>query len=102
MATIFFLKDGKKANGDRLTRHFEIQMDSATQHLAKYNNRFKERPPTINGDILANDFAPYKHVLLEVDQSETNTSFPKAGFYYLIGLTPRECQNFFSDPGSLE
>jgi hypothetical protein len=101
VATIHFVKDGKKSNGERLTRSTDVHIDAATKHLGRFSSRHTEKPPTLNPEVLASDFAPYKHVVLEAKQDETNTSFPKAGFYYIVGLDPAECQRLLGLSGPM-
>jgi hypothetical protein len=92
MATIHFVKDGKKGNGERITRSDDIAIDVATKALGRFETRRTDQPPTINPNVTASDFAPYKHVVLEVGKGEANSSFPEQGYYYIIGLDASECQ----------
>jgi len=51
-----------------------------------------DEPPTINHEQVASDFGPYRHVVLEVAEGDTNALFAKPGYYYVIGLSPEECE----------
>ncbi len=99
MATIHFVKNGKKANGERITRSVGVSMEIATKSLSTYETKHSEKPPTINPEVAASDFAPYRHVVLEVDQGDTNSSFPKQGYYFIVGLDAFECQSIFGLSG---
>ena len=101
MATIHLVKNGKKANGDRITRSEEMPMDLAMKKLSGYQMRYSERPPTINSEVVASDFAPFKHVVIEVGETETNHIYTKHGYYVVVGLDASECQQLFGLSGSL-
>lgn len=99
MATIHLVKDGKKANGERVTNSFDIPIDVATKALGKFGTRHSDRPPTINPEKTPTDFALFKHVVLEVKNSETNSSFPEQGYYFIVGLEASECRRLLEHPG---
>jgi len=92
MATLFFVKDGKRRNGDRLTRSVEIEIDEAVRALGAREQKYFKTPPTINPEIVANDFADYRYVVLEVTEAEARPPFGKAGYYWFIGLSPATCE----------
>ncbi len=48
MATLFFAKDGKRPNGDRLTRSIDVGIADAVRVFGARGFRFTETPPTIN------------------------------------------------------
>lgn len=102
MTTIYFVKDGKKPNGERLTRNNEISMDAAIKHLSQVGLKHCDNPPTFNPEIIASDFAPYRYVVLKVEENETNPPFKKPGYYYIPSLTPAECQKIFNLSGPME
>lgn len=92
MATVHFVKDGKRPNGERITKSADVSASDAAQKLGRFDSRYTETPPTINPAVQASDWADYKHVVLEIEQGESAPPFSKPGYYYIIGLTPAECQ----------
>ena len=101
MATLFFLKEGKRRNGDRLTRSVEVDIDKAARALGAREHRHSKKPPTINPEVIAGDFGDYKYVVLEVSQAETRPPFGEPGYYWMIGLSPASCEEKMGlTPGS--
>jgi hypothetical protein len=92
MATLHFVKDGKLANGERITKSAELPMAAAVEKLSRFETRRSESGPTINPEVAASEWAPYKHVVLEVPSGEQAAPFSEPGFYYLIGLSPADCE----------
>ncbi len=99
MTTIHFVKDGKKANGERITRSIDVSIGVATKILGSYETRRSDQPPTVNPEVTASEFAPYKHVVLEIGEGETNSSFSAQGYYFVIGLDASECQRLLGESG---
>jgi hypothetical protein len=93
MATVHFVKDGKLANGERVTKSVDVPATLAAERLVGFDTRHTKTAPTINPEGTPSDWAPYKHVVLEIEQGEETSHFSEPGYYYLIGLTPAECQN---------
>jgi hypothetical protein len=92
MAVIHFVKDGKKPDGTRLTKSFDVEFESADKALGSFESRRTSVPPTINPEVAASDYAAYRHVVLETEADEKSLKFPSPGFYYIIGISPDECQ----------
>ena len=92
MATIHFVKDGKRVNGERVTTSAEVSTVLAAEKLGNFNCRRSDTPPTINPEVRTSDWAEYKHVVLEVEDDEGIPPFSTPGYYYIIGLTPSECK----------
>jgi hypothetical protein len=92
MVIIHFVKDGKKANGERMTKSHYVSIHAITKHLGQFSTRYTVRAPTFNFEEEASDFLPYKHVVVEVEARNVNPSFPKPGFYYVVGLAPSKCR----------
>ena len=101
MATVHFVKEGKKASGERITRSADVSLDIAIEYLKRFETRHSDMPPTINPDVAASDFAPYRYVVLEVNDGEVTSSFPQKGYYYIVGADPTECQRALGLSGTL-
>ena len=88
MATVFFVRDG---TGDQHTsRGHEVSMADAMTSLEPYETKYFESGPTINEGV-ASGYAPFKYVVLEVSEGETNAKFPEQGYYLLVGLSVEDC-----------
>lgn len=98
MTTIHFVKDGKRANGDRITTSFSMPLAIISEILGGYETKHSSTSPTICPEVVASDFAPYKHVVVEIGQGDTNSTFPKVGYYVVLGLNPSEARHLFALP----
>ena len=96
MATIHFVKEGKRANGERVTTSIDVSATAAAESFGHFDSRYGETPPTINREVRTSDWAEYKHVVLEIESGESAPPFSKPGYYYIVGLTPAECQRLLS------
>lgn len=92
MATIHLVKDGKRGDGTRLTHSVSISMADAIAQFGTFGTKYSAQPPTINPETPASDFAPYKHVVLEVEGADAKEPFATPGYYYIIGAAPADCQ----------
>jgi hypothetical protein len=100
MATIHFVKDGKNNNGESDTQSVDISIDVAIECLSQYQtNYYNDIPPPFNPKNRTADFTRYQHVVLEIQKDETNKSFPKQGYYFIIGLNSLECQSIIGIDG---
>lgn len=93
MSKIHFLREG----GDEYyaKRIYELPIAEATEVLSKFAVQFYEAGPKINPHAPVLKGSKYKFVVLEVDEGEENQKFPKAGYYIIIGLAPRNCADIF-------
>ncbi|MFQ6311835.1 hypothetical protein [Lysobacter capsici] len=100
MATVHFVKDGKRSNGERVTKSAVVSAANAADKIGRFDFRYSEIPPTINAEVQTSDWAEYKHVVLEIAQGESAPPFSKPGYYYIVGVTPAECKRLLdiSDP----
>ncbi len=87
MPRLHVVKEGRKPDGSRVTKTFDIASTQAS-YFRNREHLFSDEPPTINGHVVTSDFAPYKFVVLEVGAGERNAEFSKTGFYYYVGLVP--------------
>lgn len=101
MATVHFVKDGKRPNGDRITTSAEVSASLAAEKLGGFDSRYAATAPTINPEIQASDYAEFKHVVLEIEQGESAPPFSKPGYYYIVGLTATECKRLLDLPAPL-
>jgi len=91
VATVHLVKDGRRSNGDRITKSVDLSTSVVAERLGHFENRRTEKPPTINPDVAASDWAEYKHVVVEICAGDEAPQFSAPGYYYIIGLAPAEC-----------
>lgn len=70
-------------------------MSAAAGLASRYPPKFTPTGPNINSGV-ASPFANYRHVVMEVEGSETNTEYPQTGFYYFVGLSPSDAAAIFA------
>lgn len=88
MAKIHLAKDGKRANGDHITRGFEVT-PAQLAPLNFFPSHYRSNPPDI-GTGVADDYAAFEHVVVEIEEpGEASTAFPKVGYYWLSTLSPK-------------
>lgn len=92
MATIWFLRDG--TGGQHTSTGHDVPMTTATSALKEYNKKYFQTGPNINAGV-ADGFAPFKHVVLEVEAEETNPIFPNSGYYFITELSVEDCLDMF-------
>lgn len=88
MATLHFVKPGRKPNGERVTTHHEVSVEVVAKQFPTTKASWSVTSPTFNEGHVTNDFEAYQHVVLEVESSEIYDQFDKPGFYTLEGITP--------------
>ena len=93
MSKIHFLREGGDDNYAKCMHTLPIA--EATEKLFKFAVEFHETGPKIYPDRPVLKGSKYKRVVLEVDAGEENQKFPKAGYYIIVGLTPRICADMF-------
>jgi hypothetical protein len=91
MASVHYVKSGILENGDRATRSTHVSMAIAIDRLAKFDWKYSSEAPTFEPNERARKLAPYTYVVLEVEADEIAVPFQEAGFYWLLGLDPYEC-----------
>ncbi len=89
MARIHFLKEGGDENYAVEKGTFSIS--EVTNKLSEFEVQFHMTGPRINPDAPVNRGSKHKFVVLEVEAGEENQKFQKAGYYIILGLTPRRC-----------
>ena len=99
MATIWFLRDG--SGNQHTSKGHEVSMVTATSALQQFDKKYSLTGPNINAGT-ADGFAPFKHVVLEVEEEETNPTFPKPGYYIITGLSVKDCLGMFGIPSVLD
>lgn len=92
MAYLHLLKEGRRPNGDRITRTSDLTMDEAIAAFGACGHKHTQLAPTINPEVRAHDFAEYRFGVLEAEADETRAPFEKPGYYYLVGLSPPAAQ----------
>ena len=90
MAEVFHFKDGS-TSASRASPPQRVSMDVLLEKTNDFETRFTQNPPDLNrahGQAQPGD--PYRHVVVRVDESELNGSFPEAGYYHIVGMTPED------------
>lgn len=90
MPKVFFVKDGR---GDHHTSQaHNAKIEDIERMVTGVELRYFSNGPTINGDIIASPFSPFRYVVVEFGDEEFTTRFSCAGFYLAIGLDPIQAQ----------
>lgn len=101
MAKIHLVKDGVTRKGESLTSSYDVPIEDARRELGHRNTRYSQGVPRINPDTEVNDFAEYRHVVLEIEDGEQGEAFSEPGYYVVLGLSPRDCLALFDRRGPL-
>jgi len=91
VAILYFVRDGV---GIHTSPGHDVRVDVAEGLLPKYATKYFKSGPVVN-EGEASPFSPYRHVILEVLEGETTKLFPQSGYYYFIGLSPKEARSTF-------
>ena len=87
MPTIFFVRDG---TGDHQTSTGKsVSLTDIEQLAVRFPPHYRNGPPQVNAGV-ASAFAPYRHVVIEVESHETSPTFSRTGYYLLAGMSPRD------------
>jgi hypothetical protein len=97
MANIHFARDGLSKNGDASTTSQNINPEQLEQLFSGFDFQFSKSPPRINPETLVNDFAAYRHVVLEIEDGESTLTFSKVGYYFIPILSVEECQQLIDN-----
>ena len=97
MANIHFARDGLTKNGDASTTTQQISPEQLEQLFSGFDFKFSKSPPKINPDKLVNDFAAFRHVVLEIVDGESTNTFSEVGYYFIPTLTIEACQQLIDD-----
>ena len=94
MPAVLFARDGK---GDKhISRPHPVDMATAFEKISQFPvQQFSTSAPTINGHLPFSPDSPWKHVILKIEENETNQRFDKAGYYLIGGLQPGVCAGWF-------
>ncbi len=95
MAEVFFTKDGT-TSASRRSDARRVPIETLTEKLTPFEKRYFDDPPDLNpGAGPAPAGAPFRHVLVKIEESEINAVFPDAGYYVIRELAPEEFQKLF-------
>lgn len=95
MARVYLMKDGAVSDYHAGEAH-EVPVETVAEKLTPFEKRFFENPPVINAtEGPAGRADSYRHVVVHVEETETNAVFPEEGYYYLPGLTPEDGRRLF-------
>ena len=103
MTTIHFVKNGLQAGKSITESHEGVAMNLITRNFAfGLGNTvvYSATAPSINPGVVATDHADFGHVVIQVDEIETNEEFPKAGFYYVRTLTVKAARDTLGLPAA--
>lgn len=89
MATLHFVKPGRKPNGDRVTTDHQVNVADIAKLFPTTKASWSIAPPTFGVGHVTSDYESYQHVVLEVEATETYGHFDKPGFFTLEGITPK-------------
>ena len=95
MARVYLMKDGAVSDYHAGHAH-EVPVETVAEKLTPFEKRFFENPPVINANEgPAGKRDEYRHVVVHVEEAETNAVFPDEGYYYLPGLTADDGRRLF-------
>ena len=86
MARVYLIKDGPVGDEHAGEAH-DVPVETVAEKLTPFEKRYFLNPPTIAAPEGGSP-DEYRHIVVKVDESETNAVFPDEGYYYLPGLTP--------------
>jgi hypothetical protein len=95
VAEVFLYKDGTTSD-HRASRPRRVSMDKLLDKTTAFETRFTTNPPDFNrahGPAGADE--PFLHVVARVEETELNGSFPEAGYYHIVGMTPDDAREAF-------
>lgn len=96
MAQIYLVRDGTASDYRTNHRGHVVPNSVAAEKLSKFEKKYFSNPPSINPERgPASAWDEFGHVVVKIDEAEADTHFPKAGYYYVVGLSPKECQSIF-------
>lgn len=93
MAKVFYVRDGY--GEDRASRGREIEPGKIIEKFPRLKPKFSKDPPCLNPQTVANPYADYRYVVLQIEISEVSEKFLTPGYWILDGMTPREFGNVF-------
>lgn len=93
MATLYFVRDGKGTQ--HTSRGHDVPIEGTRAACERRGFHFFEKGPVINEGI-ASPFAPFRHVVVEVTNTDVGGIFDRAGFYLVNGMSPEDAQREFS------
>ena len=95
MAKFFLVRDGP--NGiNHTSAGSEVDINKIVEVIGHYETKLFKSGPEISPDVKTSVFSPYKHVVVEVGIHETGRRYSMPGFYFIVGLSPTECQELMS------
>lgn len=100
MAELFWVKDGTTSDS-RTSRPHRVSMKDLLEKLTPFETRYSVVPQDFNpahGPAKAGE--PYRHVVIRVEEGEINGSFPDAGYYEVVALTPEDSRELFGIQGA--
>ena len=88
MARVYLMKDGAVSDYHAGVGH-DVPVETIAEKLTPFEKRYFQSPPVINAaDGAAGPHDRYRHVVVHVEEGETNAVFPEEGYYYVPGLSP--------------
>ena len=95
MAEIMLFRDGTPGDGRASPPH-RVSMAVLLDKTSAFEARFTQNPPDLNrAHGPASGAEAYRHVVVRVDDAEINGSFPEAGYYHIVGMTPDDARQLF-------
>ena len=93
MVQLYFVRDG---SGEHHTsRGHPVAIDTAKDVALRLGTRFSLNGPVINPGV-ASPFAAFRHVVIEISDSDVGGVFDRARYYWLPQLSPEEAQRLFA------
>jgi hypothetical protein len=79
--------------GASSSRAHHVAINAVMEKLTPYEKRYSDEPPGISPP--KGGAHDHGQVVVRVNEEETNSAYPDAGYYHIVELTPEEARGLF-------
>jgi hypothetical protein len=97
VAEVFWVSDGPGGKAQTSRAH-HVPVTSVLEKLTAFEKRYLEQAPSLTPPRGVGDH-DHSHVVVRINEEETNTNYPDAGYYHIVELTPEEARELFGITG---
>lgn len=91
MATLYFACSGVDFAGTEVES--ELSMQSIMKKFDGCDTMYSETPTVRDFQKNSSQDADFAHVVLKIEENETNGTFTEPGFYWVLDLSPEQCKS---------